>query len=163
MNMMWSPPGASSSVSPAAIGKPPSISFIDMVPEPSSAVSCSSMESEIEDSTAVSVTSSSLSFVRRPNEEVMPSSAALTQGSSMVRDAVAWAASVESDWEEESVSDPAVESWPHAATERRTAAVSAGRTKEVRVRMGAPFCGCGHPPGKRDAKVERVPGRGRAR
>ena len=138
MNMMWLPPGASSSVSPAAIGKPPSTSFIDIVPEPSSAVSWSSIASEMEDSTAVRVTSSSPSFVRRPNEEVMPSSAALTQGSSTVMAAVVSAASAAV---EASVEDPAPvsEPVPQAVAVSITAAASAGRTKRVRVRMGAPF------------------------
>ena len=137
MNMMWLPPGASSSVSPAAIGKPPSTSFIDIVPEPSSAVSWSSIASEMEDSTAVRVTSSSPSFVRRPNEEVMPSSAALTQGSSTVMAAVVSAASAAVL----SVDEPVLvsELAPQAVAVSITAAASAGRTKRVRVRMGAPF------------------------
>src|SRR5699024_9945489 len=84
MSMRWFPPGSSTSSSPAGSGKPPSFSCMLMPPEPSEEVSWSSTWALAEVRAPISTRSPSVPLRIVPKAEVIPSSAAFTQGSATV-------------------------------------------------------------------------------
>ena len=86
MNMMWSPPGASSWSSPAATVNPPSLGCMAIDPSSAVTVSCSSITSARSLVAPVTTTSSVPSLTRVPKAAVMPLSAALTHGSASESD-----------------------------------------------------------------------------